>query len=551
MATSLIDEAKQFIETIYEKYENNPHMLAKTHSYIMTQFPAMLENIRQTHEHRVQRMETMTQDQDTFIESFLNNNQYFYVAQTELFFYYNGLHYQTISEDDILYNILSSITKDRNLMSWKQKTKINIMKRIKENNNLFKSIPESETIQFVLDSLYPAVFASKNEAKYFLTILGDNILKKNVNLIHYIPTKAKPFLRELNNICQNLFGINLSNTFKHKFHDHEYSDCRIIKINDSIKSDTVWNPIVRNSTLDIACVACHYSVRYSSSDNYVTSSSNDDVLSKNTFYLRDNSSEDLVNLFIQEFIEIQFDKSTNKPVFPTGSPSSYGESFIHRATQITWKNMQYLWKQFLESKNLPPIMFLQTLKTTLVDSLGSVYNPDLDSFVGICCKHLPAIQKFIYFWNETVITDETESDFEIEELMKLFRRWCVSRKESPSTLNDKQILDIIIYFYPTIEIDRDKYITGIRCELWDKQLDIQVALDNLKEIYKNAGYNKNVSIYDAYIHYCKYYSNMNVSDTDSEKKLIVSKSYFEKYVLEYLANYAVDSKFLLADWYSN
>ena len=135
--------------------------------------------------------------------------------------------------------------------------------------------------------------------------------------------------------------------------------------------------------------------------------------------------------------------------------------------------------------------------------------------------------------------------------MKLFRRWCVSRKESPSTLNDKQILDIIIYFYPTIEIDRDKYITGIRCELWDKQLDIQVALDNLKEIYKNAGYNKNVSIYDAYIHYCKYYSNMNVSDTDSEKKLIVSKSYFEKYVLEYLANYAVDSKFLLADWYSN
>ena len=133
MATSLIDEAKQFIETIYEKYENNPHMLAKTHSYIMTQFPAMLENIRQTHEHRVQRMETMTQDQDTFIESFLNNNQYFYVAQTELFFYYNGLHYQTISEDDILYNILSSITKDRNLMSWKQKTKINIPNHAQHN----------------------------------------------------------------------------------------------------------------------------------------------------------------------------------------------------------------------------------------------------------------------------------------------------------------------------------------------------------------------------------------------------------------------------------
>ena len=213
----LLDDAKTFIESIYKKYENNPHMLAKTHSYLITQLPTILENIRQNHEQRQQRIESMTQDQDAFIESFLSNNQYFYLSQTELFFYYDGLHYQNISEDDILYNVLSSITKDRNLMSWKQRTRIHIMKRIRENNSLFKSIPESETIQFVLELLYPTIFSTRNEAKYFLTVLGDNILRKNTNLIHYISINAKPFLRELNNICQQFIGSNLSQTFKHKF----------------------------------------------------------------------------------------------------------------------------------------------------------------------------------------------------------------------------------------------------------------------------------------------------------------------------------------------
>ena len=54
------------------------------------------------------------------------------------------------------------------------------MKRIKDNN-LLKSVPESTTIQGVLDALYPCLFESKTEAKYFLCILGDALLKKNTN----------------------------------------------------------------------------------------------------------------------------------------------------------------------------------------------------------------------------------------------------------------------------------------------------------------------------------------------------------------------------------
>jgi len=553
----LLQEAKVLIESIYQKYENNPYMLAKTHSYLMSQLPAILENIRQTHEQRQQRIDSMTQEQDTFIETFLSNNQYFYVSQTENFFYYDGVHYQTISEDDILHHILSTISKDRNLMSWKQRTRINIMKRIREKNSLFKSIPESDTIQFVLDSLYPAIFSTKNEAKYFLTVLGDNILRKNTNLIHYISTKSKAFLRELNNLCQLLIGVNLSQTFKHKFHDHLYSDCRIIRMNDSVKLDSVWGAIVEHTTLDIICVATHYSIRFGSSDNFVLSSSNDEALNSDVFYLKNVNSNEFVNMFIKEFMEIPINETTKMPVLTNISPNVLIDISLNRTPYITWKNMLYLWKQFLDTKNLPPIMFHQTLKEVLIEKLGPIYNSELDSFVGICSKHLPVIQKFVYFWNETIILDETETDLEIEEIVKLFRRWCLSQGETPSNLSDKQILDLIGYFYPSIEIDRDKYISGVRCSLWDKQLDIQVALDNLKEICRTKYCNnssterrcspsfvKNISIYEAYNHYCKYSNIENV-----EKKLIVSKSYFEKYVMDFLENYVIDSKFLSADWY--
>jgi hypothetical protein len=218
--------------------------------------------------------------------------------------------------------------------------------------------------------------------------------------------------------------------------------------------------------------------------------------------------------------------------------------------------MQYLWKNFLEARRLPSIMFFQTLKTQLVTSLSKYYNEATDSFVGICSKHLPEIQKFLAYWEETIIVDENEMDFEIEEIIILFRKWCTSNNETATNLNDKQILDVISYFYTDLEIERDKYVSHIRSTLWDKHLDIQVALDNMKNsIREKASQNQgdrvqspslrnNISIYDAYRFYCKYYSNLNTVN-----KLIVSKAYFEKYVFDNLSQYIVDSRFLSYEWY--
>ena len=77
---------------------------------------------------------------------------------------------------------------------------------IKERS-LFNSIPETETIQNVLNVLYPSIFDNKYEAKYFLTILGDNILKKNQNLIFLVSHSMKQLLNEIDKIT-NTFIIS-------------------------------------------------------------------------------------------------------------------------------------------------------------------------------------------------------------------------------------------------------------------------------------------------------------------------------------------------------
>jgi len=181
------------VAAVYEKYKSNEYMEAKVYNFVVNQLASTLENIEKNHQERLQRIGELTTDQNVFIQSFLFYNRYFYHPSTENFFYYDGEHYLPYSEDNVIYNILSTISRDGNLMSWKQKTKVSIMKRIKDNH-IYQSIPESATIQGVLGRLYPAVFSTKAAAKYFLTILGDNILKKETSLIHIVSGSAKPLI---------------------------------------------------------------------------------------------------------------------------------------------------------------------------------------------------------------------------------------------------------------------------------------------------------------------------------------------------------------------
>jgi len=557
-----IEEATQHLQGLFAKYADDPYMFSKTHHYILNLLPNVLESIKQNHLERTARIVELAADQDVFIQSFLTNNQYFYMSTNEKFFYYDGMHYQYINDDDILYRILSSISRDRHLMSWKQKTKIHIMKRIREENHLLKSIPESTTIQFVLDLFCPVFFTSRTQAKYFLTILGDNILKKQNQLIHFIHPKSKFFLREFNNASLFSVGLGLSQTFRHKFHEHDYSNCRVLKINDCITSEIVWRQVI-DHVLDILCVACHYSTRFSSSDEFVESHANDAELEEDVFFLKKSRPCDLVEVFMREYLDLTIvnthDDVDNDSVDATNilSYSTSPQNFFldeqmsnNTITQITWKNMQYLWKHFLDSKQLPALLYLGTLKTCLTEKLSNFYKEEKDSFYGICCRFLPAVQTFLQFWEETVVFDERETEFEIEELYILYRYWCFINDEPTKPITSKQILDVIHYFYPNTEVTQSKYIAKIRNILWDKHEDIQLAIHEYKTHLRATvdEQTENVSLYDAYLYYTNFHTTLRVTGSGIHKQ-IVSKHYFEKYMVDHFADYVIDDKFLSSAWF--
>jgi hypothetical protein len=79
-------------------------------------------------------------------------------------------------------------------------------------------------------------------------------------------------------------------------------------------------------------------------------------------------------------------------------------------------------------------------------------------------------------------------------------------------------------------------------------MDIQAALEYIKDTIqrKVTGQNNSnetrISIYDIYHSYCKYITENN------NKKLIVNKNYFEKYIIENFQEYIVDTKFLNITW---
>ena len=256
--------------------------------------------------------------------------------------------------------------------------------------------------------------------------------------------------------------------------------------------------------------------------------SNDSCLMDYVLFLKNTQQETLIDMFIKDYLGVHENNGTRSRGYSLDHPDDVVA--LNTTTQITWRYMQYLWKQYMESKNLPNIIFQQTLKPILITKLNEFYREPHDSFIGICCKHIPMIRKFMAFWEETVHydADDQNSEFEIGELCLLMKKWCEMHEETGRNLNERQMLDLISYFFPNVEIEKDKYLYRIRCSLWNKQMDVQMALENLKvNLQMRRDPHVEITLYDAYIHYCKFASGLH-----NNYEQIVSKSFFEKYVTE-------------------
>ena len=206
---------------------------------------------------------------------------------------------------------------------------------------------------------------------------------------------------------------------------------------------------------------------------------------------------------------------------------------------ITWKNVQYLWKHYLNHNRLPMIIYQTPLKIAMKARMNDHYSEDSDSFTGIFSKFLPEIQSFTQFWDDTMTDDENESGLELGEIRHLFDLWGKKTSRNAFGTSDEQTLDLIQYYYPNVITENYKYVQEIRCSLWDKKSGINDALDALCIENLNAG--GDMPIYDAYIYYCK-------RQRDSGD-LIVSKSYFENHVHKILHAYVLENRIIAKSWF--
>ena len=145
------------IDMLVKKYSGNEYVLKRMDNYIVNILPGLLENANKNNNERHKRKQELSCKSKEYINKFMLTNKYYYCCQNELFVLYDNKHFISCSEDDIQYKILSGISNDGELVPWKYKIKVGIIKLIKERSPL-KAIPESATIQFVINLFFPGIF---------------------------------------------------------------------------------------------------------------------------------------------------------------------------------------------------------------------------------------------------------------------------------------------------------------------------------------------------------------------------------------------------------
>ena len=534
------------IPDIFEKYKDNPYILQRLQMHL-TNLPSILETENKRYLERVSRINELTLEQDNFYKVFLSKHQYFYMPYNNLFYEYDGKTYKIVKEDDIHHHLLSTITDEGKLIAWKHKTKLNILKQIKDRS-LFHSVPETYTIQNVLGFLN-TIFETKTETKYFLTVIGDCILKKNVGpecKLFFINSNIKKLISFIDSIAYITTGNSIMSNFISKYHEtHNLLGYRLIKTNDnfnSISTDLIKD-VLNKIGIDLLSVAAHYSERYMSSDQFLINLPKEDPIKEYTMFFSLNTTNKIIDQFVSQCIELVSINTLNN----SNSTNIYN---------LSWKNMHYIWKLYLSSINVPNMIYSNNLKALLKTQLTFTENTSSSTgihdiiFTNVTSKFLPNVSSFLSFWDKhiTITPDDIisaklcDEEYEIDEISSLYKL----TNKSSINISDKEIIKMIWhYFYPSVEVIDNKYITNIHCNLWSKHDDIGEMLD----FYKQQTQHPDVSLIsfdELYQNYKSYIQAKNAVENVFHP--IVSKQFFEKFISQKLSEYIKFDKFVSSDW---
>ena len=109
----LMEKSIDKINTLYEENRENNELCDKITSYICDRLP--IEVVFWKKEYDKNKIDV---EKKKFIGNFLNDdsNQFYYIVDKDIFVKYDNLNYSLIDEDELLYLILTEISKNKLLL---------------------------------------------------------------------------------------------------------------------------------------------------------------------------------------------------------------------------------------------------------------------------------------------------------------------------------------------------------------------------------------------------------------------------------------------------
>lgn len=497
-----------------KKCAGDPYLQSRLRSFLDTLLPSHLEKAAENHELRAKRRSRLEKEEARFTQEFLLRHRYAFSSPAELFFKYDGSNLSIYSEDDVLHDILTLISENRDLTQWKHKIKVSILKRIKERHP-FSLIPESLTIQTVIEQLRAQYFPSKNSAKYFMTVIGDCLRGTADARIYIAHPSLKMLVQEIMHYGFSLFGVSSTSFQSIKFKYHSAHTFDLVRLIRSSRLDRAVPPSteLRRAMINVLYVCAHYSERYGGSDEFLSQNgTHGDGLAEYTFFLRDRSLDNIV----QEFADTELQLCSRHD------------------SCISSKDMKFLWKRYLESNQLPHVAPYETWYSALKNVRS--HDQESDTFIGITSPHLPLVSSFCKFWDEFIVKDE-DSELEAGDIVMLFSS--VGGKLGRGTTDPAAVLmDLVRHFYPAIMLEDDKYALGVRCTLWNKAEDVTKAVEDFKNHQAELEYEYSTNLDAIYEYYSK-----------APKTRAVSKRLFEKIAADILGDFIDTEGCISAAWW--
>ena len=412
------------LDRLLKKYDSDPYVLALLEEYMKTKLPGKLENAKskqQTHLAKQLEVDKMCAE---FVYKFLhqtNAGRFFYVPATKRYIEYLYNRYYHCHVDDITVCV-SDFIRSHDNADWNtyRSALVGAVFANIRTTPLYTTIPTSTTIQSIYQKLVSThIFATKSDAKFFLTAVGDHVLGKvdDKDLVYYYPENAHEFISGISVSAIQWFGVRGIDRKRGVF--SSFRNCKApasttttLLLNcfpdnrvTPMEQPTVWTNCEH---LKLLALACHYSDRYSNAPTFLSKHCTDhQTIQYARTLCGEHAERRLVDRFYHEW--------NNQLIF-TGK-TAVNENGLRKIPDC---HVLFLWRQFLRTNRIPPFVFDICPLTSILYSATTTYSFKAPSYLTLFSE------QFTRFWDSSMVAvspTEKYQRVEMSELSLLFRNW--------------------------------------------------------------------------------------------------------------------------------